>query len=61
MMTAAQQAAFELYEKEAAKNPAFKKIYGPWGAVRDEVLLWHRVAEMTFANIASNPPPPAMQ
>ena len=60
LMKAAQIAAFELYDQESAKNPSFKKIYVPWRAFRDEVMLWHRVAEKTYADfVASNPPPAA--
>ncbi len=29
LLRAANKAAFELYEAEAAKNPAFKKLYDP--------------------------------
>src|SRR5574340_169377 len=35
IMKAAQKAAFELYEEEAAKNPAWKKIYEPWKKFRE--------------------------
>jgi TRAP-type mannitol/chloroaromatic compound transport system substrate-binding protein len=60
LMRAAQKAAFELYDEEAAKNPAFKKIYASWRPYREEVGLWHRAAELTYANfVANNPPPPA--
>ena len=59
IMKAAQTAAYDLYEEESAKNPAFKKIYASWRPFRDELTLWHRVAELTYANFsASNPPPP---
>jgi TRAP-type mannitol/chloroaromatic compound transport system substrate-binding protein len=59
IMKAAQTAAYELYEEEAAKNPQFKKLYASWRPFRDELTLWHRVAELTYANFAAaNPPPP---
>ncbi len=61
MMIAAQKAAFELYDEESAKNPMFKKIYASWRPFRDEVSLWHRVAESTYTNFAANNPPPAMK
>jgi TRAP-type mannitol/chloroaromatic compound transport system substrate-binding protein len=48
-MRAAYKASFELYEEEATKNPAWKKIYEPWKKFRDEEFLWHRVAEQTLA------------
>jgi len=59
MMRAAQNAAYSLYEEESAKNPAFKKIYEPWRKFKDEVFLWHRVAEQTYINFAINNPPKA--
>ena len=49
-MRAAYKASFELYEEEAIKNPAWKKIYEPWKKFRDEEFLWHRVAEQTLVN-----------
>jgi TRAP-type mannitol/chloroaromatic compound transport system substrate-binding protein len=56
IMKAAQKAAIELYEDEAAKNPAWKKIYEPWKKFRSEEFLWHRVAEYSYENFAySNP------
>ena len=49
IMKAAYKVSFELYEEEAIKNPAWKKIYEPWKKFRDEEFLWHRVAEQTLA------------
>lgn len=54
LMRAAQNAAFALYEEEAEKNPSFKKIYEPWKKFRDEILLWHRFAENTYAQFVFN-------
>jgi TRAP-type mannitol/chloroaromatic compound transport system substrate-binding protein len=57
VMRAAQDAAFDLYEEEAAKNAAFKKIYEPWKKFRDDISIWHRVAEQTYSSfVQSNPP-----
>ena len=61
IMKAAQTAAYDLYDEEAAKNPAFKKIYVPWRAFREELMLWHRVAEFTYTNFVSNNPAPPMK
>ncbi len=61
LMKVAQIAAFELYDEEAAKNPSFKRIYVPWRAFREEVVLWHRVAEKTYNDCAAANPPPAMR
>jgi len=44
------KASRELYAEEAARNPKFKKIYGPWSeylAAQDE---WMRVEEQQFDN-----------
>ena len=58
ILKAAQKAAFELYEDEAAKNPAFKKMYEPWLKFREDINLWHRVAEQTYSTFAAANPPP---
>jgi TRAP-type mannitol/chloroaromatic compound transport system substrate-binding protein len=50
MLVAARKAAFELYEEEAAKNPAFKKIYLEWKKFRDIEIQWFKVAEASYAN-----------
>ena len=50
MLVAARKAAFELYEEEAAKNPAFKKIYVEWKKFRDLSIQWFKVAEASYAN-----------
>ena len=50
IMRAAYNAAHALYDEESAKNPAFKKIYEPWRKFRDELTLWHSVAEQSYSN-----------
>lgn len=50
VMTACQKAAFELYEDEAGKNQAFKKIYTHWNKYRVQVQRWHSLAEATMEN-----------
>ena len=57
MMKAAHYAAFDLYEEEAAKKPAFKKMYEPWKKFRGEVIPWHRFAENTYSNFVLNNAP----
>ena len=54
IMKEAQKAAFDLYEEESAKNPAFKKIYEPWKKFRREQFQWNRVAEHTLSNFMLN-------
>ena len=57
VMRAAQDAAFDLYEEESAKNASFRKVYEPWKKFRDEIGLWHRVAEQTYTSfVQANPP-----
>jgi TRAP-type mannitol/chloroaromatic compound transport system substrate-binding protein len=51
VIAAAHKAAFALYDEEAAKNPAFKKIYDHWSEFRRQVQGWHRLAEHTMENI----------
>jgi TRAP-type mannitol/chloroaromatic compound transport system substrate-binding protein len=57
LMKAAQNAAFDLYEEEAGKNPAFRKMYEPWKKFRAEIMLWHRFAENTYSNFVLNNAP----
>ena len=57
VLKAAQDASFDLYEEESAKNPSFKKIYEPWKKFRDEIYLWHRVAEQTYSTFVQTNPP----
>jgi TRAP-type mannitol/chloroaromatic compound transport system substrate-binding protein len=54
MLTAARKIAFELYEEEARKNPAFKKIYVEWKKFRDAEIQWFRVAEAAYANFQNS-------
>ncbi|MGQ9369949.1 TRAP transporter substrate-binding protein [Azospirillum sp. A39] len=58
VMQACYQAAFQLYDEEAARNERFRKIYEPWKKFRDEEYLWFRVAENTFDNFVYTAPPP---
>ncbi len=57
ILRAAQDASFDLYAEEAEKNPSFRKIYESWQKFRNEVMLWHRFAEQTYANFVLNNPP----
>ena len=56
IMRAALKASYELYEEEAGKNPAWKKIYEPWKQFRGEEFLWHRAAEFTYEQFAYSHP-----
>jgi TRAP-type mannitol/chloroaromatic compound transport system substrate-binding protein len=54
IMVAALKVANQLYAEEAAKNPAFKKIYEPWSRFRNDQFQWFRVAELSYANFTFN-------
>jgi TRAP-type mannitol/chloroaromatic compound transport system substrate-binding protein len=57
LMRKAQDASFDLYAEEAAKNPSFKKIYASRLKFRSEMMIWHRIAEHSYSSFAfSNPP-----
>ena len=58
IMKAAYKVSFDLYEEEAGKNPAWKKIYESWKKFRQEQLLWHRVAERSLGEFLFSGPPP---
>lgn len=48
LMAAAQKEAFALYEDEAAKNPAFKKLYEPWKKFRAQQQAWFNTCEQAM-------------
>ena len=50
VMFAARRAAFDVYDEEAARNPAFKKIYNAWKKFLDNEIQWFRIAEAAYAN-----------
>ncbi len=50
IMTAARKIAFEMYQQEAEKNPAFKKIYTEWKKFGATSNQWFRLAEASYAN-----------
>ena len=54
LLRAASKVAFELYEAEAAKNPAFKKLYEPWKKFREQQYEWSGIAELSFASFAAS-------
>ena len=53
LMKAAQKAAFEFYEEEAIKNPAFRKIYTQWRKSREDSQAWFSIAEQSYDSFAS--------
>ncbi|NEQ31457.1 MAG: TRAP transporter substrate-binding protein [Leptolyngbya sp. SIO4C5] len=53
IMTAAEQAAFELYEENASSDATFKSVYQQWRQFRDEVYTWNRVNELGFSGFVN--------
>ena len=55
IMQAAQEAAFEIYEENAAQDATFKEIYDGWNQFRQQISRWNQVAELSFLDFrASN-------
>jgi TRAP-type mannitol/chloroaromatic compound transport system substrate-binding protein len=52
LMKTAQKTAFDFYEEEAARNPAFKKIYTAWSKFREDSITWFSVAEQGYDSFA---------
>jgi TRAP-type mannitol/chloroaromatic compound transport system substrate-binding protein len=50
IMEACFKASRELYSEETARNPKFKKIYGPWSDYLAQQDEWMRVEEQQFDN-----------
>ncbi len=50
IMDACFKASRELYTEESARNPKFKKIYGPWSEYLAQQDEWMRVEEQQFDN-----------
>ena len=48
VMEASEAAAFEIFDENAASNPAFKSIYDHWLAFRGPIQEWHGLAETSF-------------
>jgi TRAP-type mannitol/chloroaromatic compound transport system substrate-binding protein len=52
LMEAARQAATELFEQEAARNPTYRRLYEPWKRARAQLMGWFDVAEQAYAAFA---------
>lgn len=48
VLSAAEEAAFELYDTNASENTDFASIYEHWSAFRAEVQPWFAVAETSY-------------
>lgn len=45
VLAAGYQASFEVYDEIAGQNETFRRVYEHWAKFRDDVYLWHRIAE----------------
>ncbi len=48
VMQASEEAAFEIFDENAASNSDFKSIYDQWSAFRGPIQEWHGLAETSF-------------
>lgn len=53
ILNAAQEAAFAIYEENAAENSSFKEIYQQWNEFRSLISQWNKINELSFANFVS--------
>jgi len=53
ILTAARDAAFELFEESASSDRTFGRVYQQWKAFRDRILQWHRLNQLPFAQFVS--------
>ena len=52
IMEAAERTSFELYEEQAAADPAYRRIYEQWKAFRRDSYAWFDTAEQAYAAFA---------
>ena len=52
ILRAAQKISFDMYEEEAGKNPAFRKIYTSWKKHREDAYTWFSIAEQGYESFA---------
>jgi len=58
ILTAAEEASFELFDELSAQDADFKAVFDEWIQFRDRVYAWHNIAESgftryVFSNISS--------
>jgi TRAP-type mannitol/chloroaromatic compound transport system substrate-binding protein len=53
VMQAAEEAAFELYDENAAADPDFQSVFDNWKAYRSQVQAWHATAETAMLTYES--------
>ena len=50
---AGQAIANDLYKEYSARDPDFKAIYDSQAAVKDDMFVWHQIAESSYTNMAA--------
>ena len=53
ILQAAQEAAIDYYESQAAKSPAFKKVYTQWNQFRTAISEWNKINELSFTSFVN--------
>jgi TRAP-type mannitol/chloroaromatic compound transport system substrate-binding protein len=54
ILTAAQQAASQLYGEIAAENTIFKEIYSQWQSFSQKIYQWNRINELSLSNFLAS-------
>ncbi len=54
VLQAAEEAAFELYEENAAADEDFRSVLDEWSAFREGITRWHSLAEQSFMSYRSS-------
>ena len=52
ILKAAQEAAFQLYNDNAAKDPGFRDLFEKWQGFRQELYTWNNVNQFSFARFS---------
>ncbi|MEL7061999.1 MAG: TRAP transporter substrate-binding protein, partial [Acidobacteriota bacterium] len=52
LMRAARDAAFDMFEEQAAADPTYRKIYDAWKPARRSAYRWFGTAEQAYARFA---------
>ncbi|MEY2929579.1 MAG: hypothetical protein RL033_328 [Pseudomonadota bacterium] len=56
ILKAAREASDGLFAEQAAKDPAYKKVFDNWDKARKEMFTWFGTTERAFADFAFQPP-----
>ncbi len=54
IMQGARDAAFELYEEQAADNEKFREVFEQWTTFRENIYQWHQINEWSFATFVAD-------